>query len=227
MSIILKCNNIHKKFIIDRKSGVFLHVLKGVNLEVIEGEIISIVGASGAGKSTLLHILGGLDRPTEGEVYWGDKNIFKLDDEQLSKVRTKEIGFVFQFHHLLNEFTALENVAIPKMITGCSQKEAMNEAYKILEAIGLTSRAEHKPSELSGGEQQRIAIARAMINNPKIILADEPTGNLDSKTSDELFELIKYLNNKNKQTFVIATHNEKLAGKSDRVLKIVDGYIIL
>lgn len=223
--IILQAENIHKKFLLDKKSNAYLHVLKGISLKINRGQIVSIVGASGAGKSTLLHILGGLDRPNTGDVYWGNINIFNLNDDELSKLRTREVGFVFQFHHLLNEFTAVENVAIPKMITGVSLGEALKQAENILKLVGLSERIHHKPNELSGGEQQRVAIARAMINNPRIILADEPTGNLDSKNSDELFELIKILNKDKEQTFIIATHNEKLAGSSHRILKIVDGYI--
>lgn len=223
--IILQAENVHKKFMIDKKSNIQLHVLKGICLKIFQGQIVAIVGASGAGKSTLLHILGGLDRPNIGEVYWGEKNIFKMNDDELSKLRTREVGFVFQFHHLLNEFTAIENVAIPKMITGVSLVEALKDAENIMKLVGLSERIHHKPNELSGGEQQRVAIARAMVNNPRIILADEPTGNLDSKTSDELFELIKTLNRDKGQTFIIATHNEKLAERSDRILKIVDGYI--
>ncbi|MDI6803415.1 MAG: ABC transporter ATP-binding protein [Bacteroidota bacterium] len=221
--LIIRCSNIQKKFVTDKKSNSFLQVLRGIDLEIYEGEIVSIVGSSGAGKSTLLHILGGLDKPTEGEVYWGEKNISELNDETLAKLRTKEVGFVFQFHHLLPEFTALENVAMPQMILGKTLTAAQNSAKSVLPLVGLAERSNHKPSELSGGEQQRIAIARAIVNKPKVVLADEPTGNLDSATSEELFSLIQSLNKENKQTFIIATHNENLAHRSHRVLRIEDG----
>lgn len=221
--VIIRCSNIQKKFVTDKKSNSFLQVLKGIDLEIYEGEIVSIVGSSGAGKSTLLHILGGLDKPTEGEVYWGEKNISELNDETLAKLRTKEVGFVFQFHHLLPEFTALENVAMPQMILGKTLTAAQDSAKSVLPLVGLAERSNHKPSELSGGEQQRIAIARAIVNKPKVVLADEPTGNLDSATSEELFSLIQRLNKENKQTFIIATHNENLAHRSHRVLRIEDG----
>lgn len=221
--IIIRCSNIQKKFVTDKKSNSFLQVLRGIDLEIYEGEIVSIVGSSGAGKSTLLHILGGLDKPTEGEVYWGEKNISELNDESLARLRTKEVGFVFQFHHLLPEFTALENVAMPQMILGKTLTAAQDSARLVLPLVGLAERSNHKPSELSGGEQQRIAIARAIVNKPKVVLADEPTGNLDSATSEELFSLIQSLNKENKQTFIIATHNENLAHRSHRVLRIEDG----
>ncbi|MDP2209058.1 MAG: ABC transporter ATP-binding protein [Bacteroidota bacterium] len=221
--IIIRCSNIRKKFITDKKSNSFLQVLRGIDLEIYEGEIVSIVGSSGAGKSTLLHILGGLDKPSEGEVYWGEKNISELNDESLARLRTKEVGFVFQFHHLLPEFTALENVAMPQMILGKTLTAAQDSAKSVLPLVGLAERSNHKPSELSGGEQQRIAIARAIVNKPKVVLADEPTGNLDSATSEELFSLIQRLNKENKQTFIIATHNENLAHRSHRVLRIEDG----
>jgi lipoprotein-releasing system ATP-binding protein len=224
-SVILKCSNVHKVFSTNRKTDAGLNVLKGIDLEIHKGELISIVGASGAGKSTLLHILGGLDRPSEGEVYWGETNISKITDEKLARLRTKEVGFVFQYHHLLPEFTALENVAIPRMIFGDSLKTATGIAEKFLEMVGLKNRASHKPSELSGGEQQRIAIARAISNQPRIVLADEPTGNLDSATALDLFNLILELNKVNGQTFVLVTHNEKLAEKTHRVMLIEDGKI--
>ncbi len=221
--IIIRCSNVRKKFITGKKSDSFLQVLRGIDLEIYEGEIVTIVGASGAGKSTLLHILGGLDKPSEGEIYWEEKNISELNDESLARLRTKNVGFVFQFHHLLPEFTALENVAMPQMILGKTLTVAQDSAKSVLPLVGLAERSNHKPSELSGGEQQRIAIARAIVNKPKVVLADEPTGNLDSTTSEELFSLIQRLNKENTQTFVIATHNENLANRSHRVLRIEDG----
>lgn len=221
--IILKAENIHKIFSLGK--SIKLHVLKGINLEVKRGEIIAIVGASGAGKSTLLHILGTLDRPTEGKVLFDGVNVFEMNDVELAKFRNKKIGFVFQFHHLLPEFTAIENVAMPAMISGKSFREVKDRAFELLKEVGLADRAEHKPSELSGGEQQRVAVARALMNSPEIVLADEPSGNLDSQNAEALHELIVELNRKHKQTFVIATHNEKLAEKADRIVKIVDGKI--
>jgi lipoprotein-releasing system ATP-binding protein len=224
-NVILKCSNVHKVFSTNRKTVAGLNVLKGIDLEIHKGELISIVGASGAGKSTLLHILGGLDRPTDGEVYWGETNISKIADEKLARLRTKEVGFVFQYHHLLPEFTALENVAIPHMILGASMKVSNDVALKYLTMVGLKERAAHKPSELSGGEQQRVAIARAIVNQPRIVLADEPTGNLDSTTALDLFNIILELNRINGQTFVLVTHNERLAEKTHRVMLIEDGKI--
>ncbi len=223
--IILKCRDVHKKFFVNREDPVGLHVLKGINLEIFRGEIVSIIGASGAGKSTLLHILGGLDKGTQGEVFWGDQNIADLGDEKLSSLRTKQIGFVFQFHHLLSEFTTLENVAIPQLILGNSFSKSLENAGKFLGLVGMTDRSEHKPGELSGGEQQRVGIARAIVNNPAVVFADEPTGNLDTQTATELMLLIKELNKSLDQTFIIATHNEKLAETSDRVFRIQDGII--
>ncbi len=224
-NVILHCSNVHKIFRQNKKTNAGLHVLKSIDLEIQKGELVSIVGASGAGKSTLLHILGGLDRPTEGEVYWGETNINKIGDEKLARLRTKEVGFVFQYHHLLPEFTALENVAIPHMIFGESKKTSLEAAEKYLEMVGLKDRLNHKPSELSGGEQQRVAIARAIVNQPRIVLTDEPTGNLDSATALDLFNIILELNRANGQTFVIITHNEKLAEKTHRVMLMEDGKI--
>ncbi len=221
--IILKAENIHKIFSLGK--NVKLHVLKGINLEIKRGEIIVIVGASGAGKSTLLHILGTLDRPTEGKVLFDGVNVFEMNDVELAKFRNRKIGFVFQFHHLLPEFTAIENVAMPAMISGKSFSEVKDRAFELLREVGLADRAEHKPSELSGGEQQRVAVARALMNSPEIVFADEPSGNLDSQNAEALHELIVELNRKHGQTFVIATHNEKLADKADRIVKIVDGKI--
>jgi lipoprotein-releasing system ATP-binding protein len=203
-----------------------LRVLDHINLEVYEGEIVSIVGASGAGKSTLLHLLGTLDKPTTGEVLFEGKNVFHLNGDKLAKFRNTKIGFVFQFHYLLPEFTALENVAIASMISGKSLKDAQEPARILLDDVGLGDRVDHKPSELSGGEAQRVAVARALINSPKIIFADEPTGNLDSKNSDEVIKLIFELRKKYHQTFVIVTHNEQFASMTDRTLKMLDGKII-
>ncbi|WP_410221306.1 ABC transporter ATP-binding protein [Pedobacter sp.] len=209
-----------------KKSYGNLSILKGVDLEVNKGEIVSIIGASGAGKSTLLHILGTLDQPDEGNVELDGVNLKQLKGEALSRFRNQHIGFVFQFHHLLPEFTALENICIPAYISGTGRKEAEKKAFELLDFFSLTGRAEHKPSQLSGGEQQRISVARALINNPKIILADEPSGNLDSENADALHQLFTDLRDNFKQTFVIVTHNSDLANISNRVVTMKDGYII-
>lgn len=208
------------------KSYGNLEVLKGINLEIQQGEIVSVVGASGAGKSTLLHIIGTLDKPDRGKVYFGSRSVIDLNEKKLSAFRNKNIGFVFQFHHLLPEFTAIENICIPAYIAGKSQKAARQKAMELLELLRLTERREHKPSELSGGEQQRLAVARALINEPEVLLADEPSGNLDSKSSGELHKLFFDLREKLNQTFVIVTHNQELADMADRKLKIKDGVII-
>ncbi len=209
-----------------RKTYGNLEVLKGVSLEVKTGEIVSIVGASGAGKSTLLHILGTIDRADEGKVVIDGVDVFALKDKKLAEFRNKKIGFVFQFHHLLPEFTALENVCIPAFIAGKSRKDAEKEAERLLDFMELKDRLTHKPGELSGGEQQRVAIARALINKPSVVLADEPSGNLDSKASKALHELFFDLRKELGQTFVIVTHNKELAGMTDRTLTIKDGVII-
>ena len=205
------------------KSYGLLQVLKGVNLEVAKGEIITIVGESGAGKSTLLHILGTLDRPDTGSVSIEGKEISGLPSRQLSKFRNEKIGFVFQFHHLLPEFSALENVSIPGYIAGKPRKEVEEKALQLLQLLGMEARSEHKPGQLSGGEQQRIAIARALINSPAIIFADEPSGNLDSRNSDEIHKLFLDLRDKFDQTFIIVTHNPQLAAIADRQLRMKDG----
>ena len=207
------------------KSYGALKVLKGISLSISSGEIVSIVGASGAGKSTLLHIMGTLDRPDSGVLQIGGTNTENLSDRKLSAFRNKNIGFVFQFHHLLPEFTALENVCIPAFIAGVGKREAENRAKKLLISLGLADRMEHKPSALSGGEQQRIAVARALINQPAVVLADEPSGNLDSINARELHKLFFRLREEFKQTFVIVTHNEELAEMADRRLIIKDGII--
>jgi lipoprotein-releasing system ATP-binding protein len=203
-----------------------LHVLKSVEIEIKQAEIVSIVGSSGAGKSTFLHILGTLDKPDKGEVELKGQRIDKLTGKALSKFRNKHIGFIFQFHHLLPEFTALENVCIPGWIAGSKKKETENRAIELLTLLGLKDRLQNKPGQLSGGEQQRVAVARALINNPSIIMADEPTGNLDSANAKELHKLFIQLRDQYKQTFLIVTHNEELAAMSDRVLHMKDGKML-
>jgi lipoprotein-releasing system ATP-binding protein len=203
-----------------------LQVLKGINLHIKKGEIVSIVGASGAGKSTLLQIVGTLDKPDEGEVIIGGSNLAQLNDSALASFRNKNIGFIFQFHNLLPEFTAIENVCIPAYIGGKDKESTEARAHELINILGLGSRANHKPSELSGGEQQRVAIARALINNPAIIFADEPSGNLDSNNAEELHKLFFKLRDDLQQTFVIVTHNANLAAMADRKLEIRDGKII-
>lgn len=203
-----------------------LQVLRGVDLEVKRAEIVAIVGSSGAGKSTLLHILGSLDTPSAGEVWLNGINIFQLRGRQLSDFRNRHIGFVFQFHHLLPEFTALENVSMPALIAGKKKKAVREKAVYLLETLGLKERMEHKPGRLSGGEQQRVAVARALVNEPDLVMADEPTGNLDSQNAKELHELFFELRNRLQQTFVIVTHNEELAKMSDRQLMMKDGKIV-
>lgn len=219
---MIKATNIHKSY------GT-VEVLNGVDLHIKKGEIVAIVGPSGAGKTTLLQILGTLDQPNknaETKVTIAEKNILKLSDKKLSKFRNKNIGFIFQFHQLLPEFTAIENICIPAFIGGSSQESAETEALRLLGFLGLEKRAYHKPSELSGGEQQRVAVARALINNPGVIFADEPSGNLDSESSQNLHELFFKLRDEFGQTFVIVTHNKELAAMADRTLEMRDGNII-
>ena len=212
-------NNIHKSF------GK-VEVLKGVDLHIRKGEVACIVGASGAGKSTLLQIIGTLDKADKGNVIIDNQDINSLNQKKLASFRNKKVGFIFQFHHLLPEFTALENICIPAYIAGTPKKEAQNKALELLEYLNLTDRKDHKPSMLSGGEQQRIAVARALINNPSIVLADEPSGNLDSQSAKELHELFFNLRDKTGQTFVIVTHNPQLAEMADRTFTMKDGLII-
>lgn len=223
MSIILSSENITKSYQSAKK--VKLEVLKSISVEIEANKISVIVGASGAGKSTLLHLLGGLDRPDSGKVFYEQKNIFDYSNDKLAKFRNENMGFVFQFHHLLPEFTALENVSIPQMIKGVSLKSASENSLRLLEIVGLKDRAEHKPAELSGGEQQRVAVARALANDPKIIFADEPTGNLDSANSDSIHKLLFDLRDNFKKTFVIVTHNPELMKLADIILEIKDGVI--
>ena len=223
---ILHCEDIHKSFSLNENGGSQLDVLRGIDFEVTEGEMIAVVGASGSGKSTFLHILGGLDRPTKGNVYWQGKNISTVTEETLATLRGMHAGFVFQFHHLLPEFTALENVMIPLMIHRVNNHEAELRAQEILATVGLSERLMHKPGELSGGEQQRVAVARALANNPKIIFADEPTGNLDSVQSHAIHQLLIELNTLRKQTLVIVTHNETFAAQAHRIFRMQDGKLL-
>jgi lipoprotein-releasing system ATP-binding protein len=216
---MLKAENITKKY-------GNLQVLKGVDIEIGRGEIVSIIGSSGAGKSTLLHILGTLDTADSGAIWLNNERIDKLFGRKLAAFRNTHIGFVFQFHHLLPEFSAWENVCIPGWIAGRKKKEVETRAIELLTTLGLGDRVENKPQQLSGGEQQRVAVARALINNPSIVFADEPTGNLDSTNAKELHELFVRLRNEMAQTFLIVTHNEELAGMSDRTLHMKDGKII-
>ena len=216
---MLEAKNIHKQY-----NG--LEVLKGVDIKVEQGEVVSIVGSSGAGKSTLLHILGTLEKPDEGQIMLHSQRVELFGGNKLAAFRNKHIGFVFQFHHLLPEFTALENVCIPGWIAGLKRKEVLSKATQLLKTLGLENRLQHKPKQLSGGEQQRVAVGRALINDPSIVMADEPTGNLDSANAKELHQLFIELRGKLNQTFLIVTHNEELAKMSDRILHMKDGRII-
>ena len=216
---MIKATNIKKRY-------GNLEVLKGVDIEIDKGEVVSIVGASGAGKSTLLHILGTLDNPDFGEIMYNNVNLSLLKPKELAQFRNENMGFVFQFHHLLPEFDALENVSLPALIGGKSKTEIEGKAIEIMSLLGLSDRLHHKPSELSGGEQQRVAVARALINNPEVVFADEPSGNLDSATAKELHELFFKLKKDLNQTFVIVTHNEELANMADRKLTMNDGMIV-
>lgn len=216
---MIKTNNINKTY-------GNLHVLKDINLAVTPCEIVTLVGASGAGKTTLLQIIGTLDSPDSGQVWINDKLTTEMNDKALCEFRNKEIGFVYQFHHLFSEFTSLENVMMPALIGGQSRKDAEEKAKELLDVMHLYERADHKPNQLSGGEQQRVAIARALVNSPSVILADEPSGNLDSKNAMELHEYFFKLRETYKQTFLIVTHNEELARMSDRKIEMQDGKII-
>ena len=206
--------------------GRELVVLNNINLRIQRGELIAIMGASGAGKSTLLQILGTLDRPTKGTVSFEGQDIFKLSEPQQAEFRNKRVGFVFQFHHLLPEFTALENACLPAMIQSRDLADVTGEATKLLREVGLGDRLHHKPGELSGGEQQRVSVARALMQQPDLVLADEPTGNLDSHTGDALFALLRQLNRSRGTTFVIVTHNDKLSAHADRIVSMQDGMIV-
>lgn len=219
MEPILRANSLNKSFLSSRGS---LHVLKDITFDVQEGEMTAVMGPSGAGKSTLLHILGTLDRPTSGDLLYRGKDIFTLKNDELAGFRNKRIGFVFQFHHLLPEFNALENTIMPALIAGAGHKESLKKAEGILEEVGLSGRVLHRPGELSGGEQQRVAVARALMLEPEIVLADEPTGNLDTETGESLFKLLIQLNKKG-ITFIIVTHNDALASLCGRIIRMKDG----
>jgi lipoprotein-releasing system ATP-binding protein len=203
-----------------------LHVLEGIDLDIQQGEMLAIVGASGVGKSTFLHIIGGLDRPTSGKVLYGDLDVFGLNNDRIAQFRNERVGFVFQFHHLLPEFSALENVMMPALIRRIDRKDAARTAADILNEVGLGARLHHRPGELSGGEQQRVAVARALMLHPDVVLADEPTGNLDAHTGEAVHQLLQDINKQRGVTFVIVTHNDKLAIRADRVLRMTEGKLI-
>jgi len=203
-----------------------IDILRGIDLDIKRGEVLSVVGESGVGKSTLLHIIGTLDRPTKGGVSYSGRDVFVMKDDELSRFRNENVGFVFQFHHLLPEFTALENVQMPGRINGLAKDVSRKKAEQLLGEVGLGGRLNHRPGELSGGEQQRVAIARALMLSPSVILADEPTGNLDTHTADSVHALLLDINKRFGLTFVIVTHNEKLAAQTDRVIRMVDGMVV-
>ena len=219
---MIQASELRKSFHLDQTE---IHVLNGVTLEIKRGEMVAIVGASGVGKTTLLHILGTLDRPTSGTVHFDGDDVFAKDELALADFRNRKIGFVFQFHHLLPEFTALENVMMPALIRRQAQEEARGAAETILKEVGLEHRLEHRTGELSGGEQQRVAVARALVLRPDLVLADEPTGNLDTHTGEDVFKLMRDLNRAKGVTFVIVTHNEALSNQADRIIRMVDGKI--
>lgn len=220
---MLRIVDLHKTFTMGARE---LTVLKGIDLEIPRGQMVAVVGASGAGKSTLLHIMGMLDRPTKGTVYFDNQDLFQMSEAQQAEFRNRRIGFVFQFHHLLPEFTALENACMPALIQRRPIEEVELEATTLLQEVGLGQRLHHKPGELSGGEQQRVAVARALLQKPDLVLADEPTGNLDTHTGESLFGLLRELNRTRNTTFVIVTHNDKLSAQSDRIVYMQDGMIV-
>ena len=219
---IMVCNDLSKVY---QEGRLATSVLQGVNLSVSKGELLAIVGTSGSGKSTLLHLLGALDAPTTGNILFNGNNIHQLSSRQQSKWRNQELGFVYQFHHLLSEFSALENVAMPLLIAGESIKSAQQKATELLDRVGLSERIQHRPSELSGGERQRVAIARALINKPSLVLADEPTGNLDAKSAESVYQLLKELNTEFGTAFIVVTHDQQLANKLDRQLYMSNGIL--
>lgn len=223
MSNLLQCHNVCKTY----HEGAFdTQVLKGVSFNMHKGELASIIGSSGSGKSTLLHILGALDEATEGHVTFLDQDLSKLSSNKQAKLRNQHLGFVYQFHHLLSDFSAVENVAMPLLIGGVNVKQAKQSAQALLDKVGLSHRLEHRPSEMSGGERQRVAIARALVNNPALVLADEPTGNLDHKTALSIYDLMRELNQESQTAFLVVTHDGELAGKMDRQLHMQDGLLL-
>ncbi|NOH81978.1 lipoprotein-releasing ABC transporter ATP-binding protein LolD [Vibrio sp. RE86] len=223
MSNLLQCHNVCKTY----HEGAFdTQVLKGVSFDMHKGELASIIGSSGSGKSTLLHILGALDEATEGHVTFLDQDLSKLSSNKQAKLRNQHLGFVYQFHHLLSDFSAVENVAMPLLIGGVNVKQAKQSAQALLDKVGLSHRLEHRPSEMSGGERQRVAIARALVNNPALVLADEPTGNLDHKTALSIYDLMRELNQESQTAFLVVTHDGELAGKMDRQLHMQDGLLL-
>jgi len=220
-SPIIELKNLTKVY----KNGVEFRALDNANLIITKGEFVAIVGPSGSGKSTLMHLIGLLDTPSSGTLLIDGKDVTKMSDKERSGMRNKMLGFVFQYHHLLPDFTALENVMMPLLIAGKSREEAKSVAEKLLKEVGLEERMDHRPGELSGGQNQRVSVARALSCSPAIVLGDEPTGNLDTKAGDLIYELLRKLNKEYNQTFIVVTHNEELAGKADRVIRIVDGKI--
>jgi len=219
---LIQVKNVHKTY----KNGAYeLPVLKGIDLAIRRFEIVALVGPSGAGKSTFLHLLGALDKPTAGQILFEEQDLLTWDDRRLAQFRNQTLGFIFQFHHLLPEFTALENVCMPLLISKLDRKEAEATGCRLLAEVGLEQRAHHRPGELSGGEQQRVAIARALATQPKLILADEPTGNLDRQTGEMVYNILESLNRQKKITMVLVTHNEALAARADRIVHLVDGKI--
>lgn len=218
---IIQVKNLTKIF----GNGVEIKALDGVDLDIERGEFLAIIGPSGSGKSTLLNQIGILDTPTSGTVLLNGVDVTKMSDKERSRTRNKELGFIFQYHHLLPDFNALENVMMPLLISGIRSSQAREVARKVLDEVGLGDRMDHRPNQLSGGQNQRVAIARALVNKPSIVIGDEPTGNLDSKASDNIYELLRQLNREHNQTFILVTHDERMAAKTDRIIRLVDGRV--
>ena len=218
---IIQIKNLTKIF----GDGVEIKALDGVDLDIVRGEFLSIIGPSGSGKSTLLNQIGILDTPTSGTILLNGIDVTQMSDKQRSRTRNKELGFIFQYHHLLPDFNALENVMMPLLISGIKSSQAREVASKVLDEVGLSDRMKHRPNQLSGGQNQRVAIARALVNKPSIVIGDEPTGNLDSKASDNIYELLRKLNREHNQTFILVTHDEDMAAKTDRIIRLVDGRV--